>query len=277
MTTTPHPYVNQCMQLAPRVSANTVFDEPCAKVANSHKFKWPSSREQTCLHGAALAAAHASRWLAKQPSAFVEELLSEACVREFKRGCTIVAAQEHAASMHFLVQGRVEVWIPSIRHELVVVHLLSPHDWFGDLSALAGIPSPTEYRARTSCVTLSVPRAHIVRMQLSGYEHIRPMFELITSTAAQMAEIAAEAAVKDPMVRIVTKLLILSSGSPLAGGNSCVPISQAELADLCGLSRTTVSLVLGGLEQQGIVTLGYARILIKNREDLVAILAGMTP
>lgn len=232
---------------------------------------------QARLRREACDVARRSRWLAAQSPAFAEELLSEARLREFRRGSTIVTLHEHASSLHFLLRGSVEVGIPSMGQEVVVVHLLSAHDWFGECSALAGIASPAEYRARTHCVTLSVKQAHVMRMQLSGHMFSRPMFELISSTAVRMAEIAAEAARRDPAARVVGKLLSISPEASSIGGACCVAISQGGLADICGLSRTTVSFVLNDLERRELVELGYARIIIRNREALAALLGRADP
>ena len=233
--------------------------------------------QQARLRREACDVARRSCWLIAQSPAFADELLSEARLREFKRGSTIVTLQERASSLHFLLRGSVEIGIPSMGQEVVVVHLLSPHDWFGECSALAGIASPAEYRARTHCVTLSVRQAHITRMQLSGHSFIRPMFELISSTAVRMAEIAAGSTRRDPEARVVGKLLRIYSENSSIRGACCVPISQGALADICDLSRTTVSFVLNDLERRELVGLGYARIFIKNRRALAALLGHADP
>lgn len=254
--------------------APRMFGTPCLAEIPLEKQRSSAGRGRMRLREDACAAARRSRWLLGQPSPFAEQLLSEARLCEFERGRIIVGVQDGSGSLHFLVKGNVELAVPSIRQEMVVVHLLSPTTWFGELSALSGVPSAAEYRARTYCVTLSIGRAQLSRLQRTQPDSGRALCELISSTAMRMAEIAAEAAERDPWIRVVAKLLSLSSDSPSSGGTCCVPISQAALADICGLSRTTISFVLNDLEKREIVVLGYAKIFISKRDELASILDG---
>ncbi|MCB1112117.1 MAG: cyclic nucleotide-binding domain-containing protein [Chlamydiales bacterium] len=77
---------------------------------------------------------------------------------EINTGDIVFATQEHAYSMYFLVEGRIE-----IRDEDdTVIDRLSPIDFFGDESLFNGQPRSYEARAQTPCTLLILSRTNIM-------------------------------------------------------------------------------------------------------------------
>ena len=48
-----------------------------------------------------------------------------------------------------------------------------------------------------------------------------------------------------------------------------VPVTQADLAEMCGLSRPTVQQVLASLERRGLIKAGYRKIEIIDLARLI--------
>jgi CRP-like cAMP-binding protein len=67
--------------------------------------------------------------------------------------------------------------------------------------------------------------------------------------------------------RVALRLAQLSKGST-APGPVVLPITQSEIAEMCGLSRPTVQQALSGLEKRGLVRPGYRRIEIPEPDKL---------
>ena len=222
-------------------------------------------------HGAAIAAARTSRWLVRQPHHHVEFLLSSGRLKEFRKNAVIVAAQEEGEGLHFLLSGTVQVALPSLLEEMCVVHFLSPFEWFGALSATTSTLSTAEFRARTGCMVLTISRRTLVELMRSSPSFVTPMMELVAESSQRFAEILAETSGLTPVGRLLAKMLSLSAHAMESRGREsyCLPISQAELGKICCASRTTVNRVLHELEAEGILSVGYAQIEIRKRDELL--------
>ena len=77
----------------------------------------------------------------------------------------------------------------------------------------------------------------------------------------------AEAVGMAPRERMISRLLLMSAD----GG--AVPLSQATLAEMVGVTRKAVNGWLGELERRGLVSLGYAHIDVRDRTGLERMLA----
>lgn len=215
--------------------------------------------------------ARTSPWLAAQSRDFVDALLSAARLRDLPAGATVIDADGRETGLHFLVQGCIQLTVPRPHQEVSLAHILLPGEWFGEVSALSGLGSPGEYRARGRCVTLSVPRMELVRLQRRSPLAAAAMLALLAAATRRLAEVVADAAGLDPPGRVISKLLTLSA--PPAGDESndtrSLPVSQFELAELCSVSRATIRKVLGELEARQAVTCSYAEIRVLKRKTLV--------
>jgi CRP/FNR family cyclic AMP-dependent transcriptional regulator len=69
-----------------------------------------------------------------------------------------------------------------------------------------------------------------------------------------------------PRQRMIARLLAMSAAGPL-------PLSQATLAEMVGVSRKAVNGWLGDLEARGLVVRGYGRIVVRDPVGLERMLA----
>lgn len=222
----------------------------------------------------AIAAARGSPWLSGQPRAFADALLARASLQRFTKNQMIIRLEEADTSLHFLLQGAVEVAVPRVTLELFPVHIIASGQWFGEHGAVTGKPSFAEYRARTLSSTLAIPRAALVELETEHSGGHTALIELLSFTIRAQMEMAGDLAGFDAENRVRSKLLTLSavSGMKAGDGEVTVPISQEDLAVVSCVSRPTVCKILRKLEVAGTIRLGYRRIEILRREDLLAVL-----
>lgn len=226
----------------------------------------PSSRRRS-----ACTLARHSPWLAAQPASFADGLLAAARLRDHAAGSVVINAQGEERSLHFLVHGSVRVSVPRPHQELSLAHILLPGEWFGEVSALSGMASPAEYRARGRCVTLSLPRPELLLLLQASPTAAGAMLALIASTTSRLMEVVADTGGLGPPARVLAKLLSLSA--PAAGGaerDACrLPVTQTELAELCSVSRATVRKVMEELEARGGVACSYAELYVLSRQSIL--------
>lgn len=77
----------------------------------------------------------------------------------------------------------------------------------------------------------------------------------------------AEAVGMAPRERMISRLFLMSAET------RTVPLSQATLAEMVGVTRKAVNGWLRALEDEGLVSLGYGRIEVKDRRALERMLA----
>jgi CRP/FNR family cyclic AMP-dependent transcriptional regulator len=224
----------------------------------------------------AMAAARKSPWLSGQPRALADALLARASLQRFSKNQMIIKLEEMDTSLHYLLQGAVEVAVPRITLELFPVHIIASGQWFGEHGAITGKPSFAEYRARTLSSTLAVPRAALIELESRFPDGRAAMVELLSLTIRTQMEMAGDLAGFDAENRVRSKLLTLSSVSGMRSGEGevSVPISQEDLAIVSCVSRPTVCKILRKLEEAGTIRLGYRRIEILRRGELLSALRG---
>lgn len=221
----------------------------------------------------AVAAARRSPWLSDQPRGFGDALLARACLQRFAKNQIIIGLEEDTG-LHFLLLGAVEVAVPRLTLELFPVHIIAGGQWFGEHGAVTGKPSFAEYRARTLSSTLTIPRAAIAELEAHHPGGRAAFVELLSFTIRTQMEMAGDLSGLDAENRVRSKLLTLSAaaGMRAAGDGVSVPISQEDLAVVSCVSRPTVCKVLRKLEDAGTIRLGYRRIEILRRGELLSAL-----
>lgn len=216
------------------------------------------------------AVACSSPWLSQQAASFREGLVARGSVIRFARGEKIVGLEERNVSLHFLLEGAVQVSAPRADGEVVPVHVISPLEWFGEHGAVTGEPSFAEYRAQLQCVALVVPRADFLDLAEGQDAHRAAVLSLLAMAVRSSFEIAGGLSGLRPEARVRSKLHTLScSGFTDRNGHHIISISQDELAAVSCVSRSVVSKVLMQLIGEGTISSSYRRITVRDRAKLL--------
>ncbi len=135
--------------------------------------------------------------------------------------------------------------------------------------ALAGGRRTSTVSARTR---LRVCVIHVDRV-LDVVQRTPRAALLLTSLLAQHAAIAegAAAASRDPIVegRVVRWLVHLAAQLGRGVDHAVIPLSQADLAQLCATRRPTLNVVLRSLVQAGAIDVSRSRIVVRDVAALV--------
>jgi len=222
------------------------------------------------LRAAAIAAATASSWLSRQPVEFRRALLAAAELRRFDRGDRITGLDDEGSDLYFLFEGAVQAAIARADSEVVATHVIFCLEWFGEYGAVSGRHNVAEYRATVSSLVLVVPRAVLMR-ELQSSVARGAMIDLLLDALKTHVEMSGDLTGLRSEHRVRSKLHALAGGAPADSSGACVlRMSQDELADVACVSRSVVSKVMSQLAGEGIAQVGYRRIVILNRDALMA-------
>ncbi len=197
----------------------------------------------------------------------VMELIDELGERRVAGGTYVFRQGEPAAKVHIVHSGRIEL-SRTLGRRHVTLQELRPGDVFGDVPAFLGEPEPFDARAIDDAVILSLDMAALHALLTT-----RPLVaqRWFVSLAERMA------AMQQRLIGLLAGGLEAQLSALLlreAGTESSVSITQARLADLLGVQRSSVQRVLKQLEHAGVIESRYRRITILDEAGLAAMADG---
>jgi CRP-like cAMP-binding protein len=205
--------------------------------------------------------------LASLPEGERDQLLAAAARRSYNRGEILVHAGDRADSLHLILDGRVAVEVASADGDRATLNVLSPGDYFGELSL---VNASGDRRRTATVVALELTRTLVV--DVDTFDRLRsaqPAFDrlLVTALASRVEQLSGRLldVLYVGLDRRLHRCLV-----DLAGvyADDSIPLTQDQLAGLVGGTRPSVNLALQKLSAQGIVELRRGRVVI---HDLAAL------
>jgi CRP-like cAMP-binding protein len=162
-------------------------------------------------------------------------------------------------SMMGLVEGR---WFVRVPPADIAITIGQPGFWIGEAGIFRGADRAASVVSATPSVGLCLPPA--------AFEELAANPEYCRNFAANTAESLAQAIavignLSQPRsdVRVAQRLVSLAVFTNSRNDN-VIPLSQADLAELCNLSRSSLVTILQDLSALGLITLQYRRIIIND-------------
>lgn len=197
--------------------------------------------------------------------------LSSARRRRYAAGQLIYTQGEPGNEMYRLLSGSVRVSVTRSDGRKVVFMLLEPGDAFGESSLVDDEQRPQSAEALTD--------VEVEALDLQSFNHLRAQYRsfdnaLLKLLARQMRAVStiyADTNLNDLSERVATRILTTarSFGTEADGGvRLSLRISQAEIALMVGASRQSVNKVLQRFQSDGLLTIEYGNILIRDLPGL---------
>ncbi|MEX0839053.1 MAG: Crp/Fnr family transcriptional regulator [Parvibaculum sp.] len=206
-------------------------------------------------------------WFSRCPARLREALVAHAQVTAVETGRWIYDTGDEAHGLYGVLSGSVTSHVVLDNGESVPIGISGPGTIFGYAAQVLGGKRVTTAIAREHAETIFVPQhalAAIVRDMPELWLHFA---ELATEQLVAITRLVAERTRLSPRAQLASRLY----GFAQAWGGVVpvsLPIRQEELAELMGLSRKTVNLMLKELEKSGLLTTGYREIAIQDTEGL---------
>lgn len=193
-------------------------------------------------------------WLAEQPAAFREALLARAELRERAMGAALYRQDDPPGCLYGLATGSLGVVAALGPAPPRLLHIARPGWWVGEASMVSRTQTRVEVTARAPSVVIVVAAAAITELARRDPLVWRYLGLLTVSHMDSALQLAGCALTSDPRDRVIGTLLRLARPAPHLPGPIDIPASQAELAELAGMSRNPVGPILRGLEAAGAIT-----------------------
>lgn len=203
-------------------------------------------------------------WFGAVPAARRALLLAQAQVRSVPAGARLYGVGDPPDGLWAVLGGQVRlIGYPAVGAELVVL-IMGPGTWFGELSTLDGGPRPHDAIAFGPARVLHIGMEAFARLARDTPELWRDIGLL--ACAHQRASLAflTNSLAQPIPVRLARTL----AGAVRAAGGDSVQIRQADVAAMIGVSRQTLNKALKAMERAGVIALDYARITVRDAEAL---------
>jgi CRP/FNR family transcriptional regulator, cyclic AMP receptor protein len=210
-------------------------------------------------------------WLSLQPLAFREELLRRTALKFFDKGEYIYHLEDAPGMMFGLAEGAVVVSVPHPIIGLYQAHLGRPGDWYGEAAALHGVTRRVAVEARLPVCILYFPIKAVQEMLQEQPLWQRNLSTLLLWNLESAIRTGVDLLIQDPKARVCARLLTLCgvrAGQSPPKGPIELPLTQDQLAMMCGLSRKSVHRALNSLESEGLCENRYAGIIVPSLEPL---------
>lgn len=201
-------------------------------------------------------------WLSRQPAAFQAAIARLGRWRDFKAGEVIYLAGDEPDGLYGLAQGALEISFPLVGEEEVVLHRAEPGFWIGEAAILAGQTRFVTLVAASPARVLFLPRVELQRMIDADPRALHAFHEQSVGNQILTVTLLAEVLSLTPRARVARLLL------RLADADGVVEANQEDLARLLGMTRSSIRRAIASLVDSGIVSSGYRRLVIEDRDRL---------
>lgn len=209
------------------------------------------------------------RWrlLEDVPEADVQRLISVSHRRHFGRNEVVFHRDDPADSLHLIEKGRVAIRVSTPLGDTVTITVRGPGWSFGEMSLVGDSRRTATVAALDQTETLAVYKDDFEQLRREHPSVDKLLFAFLVGEIRLLEERLLEALYLPVERRVLRRLGELTAETdeqqPLE-----VPLTQEELAELAGTTRSTINRILRDEAKRGTVKLERGRTIVLDREQI---------
>ncbi len=191
--------------------------------------------------------------------------------RRYPKGSVIFQQGDPGTTLYLIETGEVKLTLTSTQGKEVILALLGPGGFFGELSLLDGEPRSANAMARVACELLALEREHLLRFLESQSRASASLLAALSRRLRRTTDLVHDAAFLDVAGRLARALLQLSETRGQPGPNGVVrfpKLNQGELAEMVGVTRESINKWLKFYEREGFVRHRKGLVTVLRPEEL---------
>jgi CRP-like cAMP-binding protein len=202
----------------------------------------------------------------------LERISRVSVARAFPAGVRVFHEGDHSDACYLVRKGDLRVTREHPDGRAIALATLGPGDLFGELAMLDGEARSASVETLTDSELLALPAADVRRLLA---DHPEISVKLIAALVKRLRETNERVArqsfqtVPSRVAGVLTQLIAEESASAGQHGVT-IRMTQADLAQLAGTSRESVSRFLATLERAGVVRVGRGRVTVVEPRRLRA-------
>jgi len=193
--------------------------------------------------------------------------------RKFPKNCMVILADDRGDAFFIIESGQAKVSVTATDGREVILSVLNPGDFFGDISLLDGRPRSANVTTLSESTMLVLQRSDFVRAIES---HPSIPTKLMVTLAQRLRNADRQTAslallgIADRVCSVLTSLAEEEGDETAEGFVIRRRPTHQVLANMTGTARETVTRVLRRLEEEGYIrSQGRELIILKKGEEPV--------
>jgi CRP/FNR family transcriptional regulator/CRP/FNR family cyclic AMP-dependent transcriptional regulator len=188
-------------------------------------------------------------------------------VREqhYKKNVTIFHINDPGNALFILKNGLVKITIEDQSGREIILRILYPTDFFGEMALVDGMPRSATVTAQEPSDALIIYRDQFVELIEKSPKILLDMAAVLSRRLRKVNELIRSLAFYDVYGKVARVLLNLATERGRAteqGTMIDLRLTQQELAELAGMSRETMTRTLRDFQQAGCVSIDSGIITI---------------
>src|ERR687892_2829873 len=202
----------------------------------------------------------------------LERISRVAVPRSFPKGVRVFHEGDHSDACYIVRTGDLRVTREHPDGRAIALATLGPGDIFGELAMLDGEARSASVEALTECQLLALPAGDVRRLLRGSSEITVKLVVALTRRLREANERIARQSFQTVPSRVAGVLSQLIAEEAPGEGRDGVTIrmTQADLAQLAGTSRESVSRFLAVLDRARVVRVGRGRVTVLEPRRLRA-------
>ena len=179
-------------------------------------------------------------------------LTSAVSRRSFTRGTTIISAGDVTESLYVVVSGRLKVMMSDDEGREVILAILGPNEFFGEMGLIDDHPRSATVVAIEACELLTLSKRDFKSCLAENFEMAMTVMRGLVKRLREADQKIGSLALMDVYGRVARLLLEMSE---TVNGQKVVTkkLAKQDIAKMIGASREMVSRVMKDLQSGGFI------------------------
>jgi len=192
------------------------------------------------------------------------KVLARMMVRtSFSRNATIIGAGDPTDSLYIVINGRLKVLMSDEQGREVILSLLGPGEFFGEMGLLDDSPRSASVVTQEPCDLLSISKTDFKRSLMENFELSLMVMRGLVKRLREADRKIGSLALMDVYGRVAR--LLLEMAEDIEGEKVIVKkLSKQDIAKMIGASREMVSRVMKDLQLGGYIEVRGRSVVLHN-------------
>jgi len=197
----------------------------------------------------------------------IGQLMSCVQHRSFPRNAFILRAGEETDALYIVLSGRVKVLIPDEEGHEVILSIIGPHEYFGEMGLLDDLSRSASVETLESCEMLRLSKAGFTNILKDNFELAMLIIRNLVRRMREADRKIESLALIDVYGRVARLLIDQAQNVDGKWVIERAPAKQ-EIARMIGASREMVSRVVKDLHQKGLIRSEKRRIYVLDKVSM---------
>ena len=185
--------------------------------------------------------------------------------RSYPRHACILRAGELTDTLYIILSGRARVLMDDGQGREVILNVLGPNEFFGEMSLIDAQPRSATVDALDACEVLFISKAAFMKCLSGNFEAAMLMLRSVVARLRDADSKIASLALMDVYGRVAR--LLMENAREDAGRWVVEPGSE-QISRMVGASREMVSRVLKDLREKGLIARDKRKIIVVDRASM---------